>query len=104
MEQTQKTKVECSHEGGVETLNMWFLGLLTFGFLAGVGFLVLAQFKSQTTSGTNAYTAINTTEYALLQFPNWLGTIVTAVAGGIVIAIVVGAIYVAYKAYEGGRT
>lgn len=93
-------KMLSQRRGNVNALNSWFLGLLTFGFLGGVGFIVLQQFLAQTTSGTLAYQFINTTMYALIGFASWLQTIVTAVAGGIVIALVIGAVGYAYMAYQ----
>lgn len=95
-----KELMSSKRHGNVNSLNQWFLGLLTFGFLGGVGFIVLQQFLNQTTSGTLAYQFINTTMYALIGFATWLQTIVTAVAGGIVIALVIGAVGYAYQAYQ----
>ena len=69
------------------------LSLVVVGVILAVGLLVLSTVMANSTVSADATAreAVNTTIKAVDDVPGWLGIIVIALIGGVVLAIIVGA-------------
>lgn len=91
MLQTLKEKMKFNKRGqAFANLNAAIIGLVSFAVIAVVGFLILAQFRANATVQSDPTTlqAVNQTQIAMAQIPQFLGIIVIVVVGAILIGLV----------------
>jgi len=73
---------------GVGAVPNFVWALVLIGIFVGIGIIMLAKFREQTTD-TDAITAINFTIGAVDDIPGWLGLLVVMLMAGIVVSLVV---------------
>jgi len=77
-----------NRKGQLATLQTIIITLVVIGIVLGIGFLVLEEFMSNLTSGSEAESGVNETINALATIPTWLSIIVLLAIVGILLAIV----------------
>lgn len=77
-----------NNKGQLGNLQGIILTLVVVGILVGVGFLVLEEFESQMTAGSDAALGVNDTIQAMKKVPTFLPVIVIIAIVGILLAIV----------------
>lgn len=77
-----------NNKGQLGNLQGIILTLVVVGILVGVGFLVLEEFETQMTDGSDAADGVNQTIQALKKVPTFLPVIVIIAIVGILLAIV----------------
>lgn len=75
-------------KGQIGTLQSIIITLVVIGIVLGIGFIVLEEFETQMTTGSEAESAVNETIVALAELPSWLDIIVIIAIVGILLAIV----------------
>lgn len=71
-------------------LSTMAISLLVFCIIIGLTFIVMDKFLAQTTSGSQAYTAVNTTINAAATIPTWLPIIIIVAIAVIILGLVMG--------------
>ena len=77
-----------SKKGQIGTLQSIIITLVIIGIVLGVGFLVLEEFSTQMTAGSQAQAGVNDTITAMATIPTWLTIIVLIAIVGILLAVV----------------
>ena len=77
-----------NRKGQLATLQTIIITLVVIGIVLGIGLLVLEEFMSNLTSGSEAKSGVNETINALATIPTWLSIIVLLAIVGILLAIV----------------
>lgn len=91
----QDLKTHMKHKKGqLGNLQGIVMTLVVIGILAGIGFLVLEEFRDQVEStasegkNSTSYSGVNETINAMSEIPTWLTIIVILAIVGILLAIV----------------
>ena len=66
------------------------ISLLVFCIIIGLTFIVMDKFQDQTTAGTQASDAINTTIIAAATIPTWLQILIVVGIAVIILGLVMG--------------
>lgn len=77
-------------KGVFNQLSPLALGLVSLAVVLTVGFLIMAEFgaNTQVAADSNASAAIAETQLAMSDIPGWLGIIVIAVIGSLLLGLV----------------